>query len=131
MNLEIQRSQYIRPKVTVHKYAENNQGRKLFKGGNYILSLIISMKIIKNTELVEYFWWLKYFNMYSIFETFYFVKKCPIFFGFVRELNQKSVCLKGTVCQQCVCYRPLCTYSGIFSPKKKVFLRYKIFFEKF
>ena len=36
LNLEIQRSQYIRPKVTVHKGAETIQGRKLFKGGNYM-----------------------------------------------------------------------------------------------
>ena len=35
LNLEIQRSQYIRPKVTVHKGAETIQGRKLLKGGNY------------------------------------------------------------------------------------------------
>ena len=35
LSLEIQRSQYIRPKVTVHKCAETIQGRKLFKGGNY------------------------------------------------------------------------------------------------
>ena len=35
-DLEIQRSQYIRPKVTVHKCAETIQGRKLFKGGNYM-----------------------------------------------------------------------------------------------
>ena len=35
MNLEIQRSQYIKPKVKVHKGAETIQGRKLFKGGNY------------------------------------------------------------------------------------------------
>ena len=34
LNLEIQRSQYIRPKVTVHKCAETSQGRKLVKGGN-------------------------------------------------------------------------------------------------
>ena len=31
-----QRSQYIRQKVTVHKGAETIQGRKLFKGGNYM-----------------------------------------------------------------------------------------------
>ena len=36
LNLEIQRSQYIRPKVKVHKGAETIQGRKLFKGGNYM-----------------------------------------------------------------------------------------------
>ena len=36
LDLEIQRSQYIRPKATVHKGAETIQGRKLFKGGNYI-----------------------------------------------------------------------------------------------
>ena len=36
MNLEIQRLHYIRPKVTVHKGAETIQGRKLFKGGNYM-----------------------------------------------------------------------------------------------
>ena len=34
--MEIQMSQYIRPKVTVHKGAETIQGRKLFKGGNYM-----------------------------------------------------------------------------------------------
>ena len=31
-----QRSQYIRPKVTVHKGAETIQRRKLLKGGNYM-----------------------------------------------------------------------------------------------
>ena len=36
LNLEIQRSQYIRPKVTVHKCVETIQGRKLFKGRNYM-----------------------------------------------------------------------------------------------
>ena len=36
LNLEIPRSHYIRPKVTVHKGAETIQGRKLFKGGNYM-----------------------------------------------------------------------------------------------
>ena len=36
LNLEIQRSQYIKPKVTVHKCVETIQGRKLFKGGNYL-----------------------------------------------------------------------------------------------
>ena len=36
LNLEIQRSQYIKPKVTVHKCGETIQGRKLFKGGNYM-----------------------------------------------------------------------------------------------
>ena len=36
LNLEIQRSHYIRPKVTVHKDAETIQGRKLFRGGNYM-----------------------------------------------------------------------------------------------
>ena len=30
LNFEIQRSQYIRPKVTVHKFAETIQGRKLY-----------------------------------------------------------------------------------------------------
>ena len=29
-------AQYIRPKVTVHKGTETIQGRKLFKGGNYM-----------------------------------------------------------------------------------------------
>ena len=36
LNLEIQRSQYIRPKVTLHKGAETIHGRKIFKGGNYM-----------------------------------------------------------------------------------------------
>ena len=53
LNLEIQRSQYIMPKVTVHKRAETIQGRKLFKGGNYMRnygscrnSLIIYVKAL-------------------------------------------------------------------------------------
>ena len=33
--LEIQRSQYIRPKVTVHKCAQTIQGKKKIKGRNY------------------------------------------------------------------------------------------------
>ena len=36
LNLEIQKAQYLRSKVTVHKCAETVQGRKLFKGGNYM-----------------------------------------------------------------------------------------------
>ena len=36
LDLEIQRSQYIRPKLTVYKGAETIQARKLFKGGNYM-----------------------------------------------------------------------------------------------
>ena len=42
LNLEIQRLQYIRSKVTVHKGAETIQGRKLFKGGNYMRKYGIS-----------------------------------------------------------------------------------------
>ena len=34
LNFEIQRSQYIRPKVTVHKGAETIQGRKLYDSHN-------------------------------------------------------------------------------------------------
>ena len=48
LNLEIQRSQYIRLKVTVHKGAETINGRKLFKGGNYMRKygiLIIEIQI--------------------------------------------------------------------------------------
>ena len=50
LNLEIQRSQYIRPKVTVHKGAETIQGRKLFKGGNYMrkYGTFILSKILSN-----------------------------------------------------------------------------------
>ena len=65
--------------------------------------MAFSLKMIKNTELeFRTFLMIEIFQYvgYSIFETFYVVKKCPIFVGFVRELNQKSVCLKGTVCQQ-------------------------------
>ena len=36
LNLETQRSQYIRPKATVHKGAETIQGRKIYKGGKYM-----------------------------------------------------------------------------------------------
>ena len=51
LNLEIQRSQYIRPKVTVHKGAETIQGRKLFKGGNYMRKYGIQ----KNANINVYF----------------------------------------------------------------------------
>ena len=34
--MEIQRSQYKRPKVIVHKCEETIQERKLFKGENYM-----------------------------------------------------------------------------------------------
>ena len=44
MKWEIQRSQYIRLKVTVHKGAETIQGRKLFKCGNYMRKYGISME---------------------------------------------------------------------------------------
>ena len=36
LNLEIQRSQYIRPKVTVHICAETIQGRKLYEEVRYL-----------------------------------------------------------------------------------------------
>ena len=38
LNLEIQRSQYIRPKVTVHKGVETIQGRKLYEAIRYLRS---------------------------------------------------------------------------------------------
>ena len=54
LNFEIQRSQYIRPKVIVHKGGETIQGRKLFKGGNYmrkygiyLLSVFIFLQFLK------------------------------------------------------------------------------------
>ena len=37
LNLEIQRSKYIRPKVTAHKCAETIQGRKLYEEIRYIV----------------------------------------------------------------------------------------------
>ena len=36
LNLEIQRSWYIKPNFTAHKCAATIQWRKLFKGGNYM-----------------------------------------------------------------------------------------------
>ena len=36
VSAEIQRSQYIRPNVTVHKCAENIQGRKLYEEIRYV-----------------------------------------------------------------------------------------------
>ena len=46
LDLEIKRSQYIRPRVTVHKCAETIQGRKLFKGGNYVRKYGIWLKFL-------------------------------------------------------------------------------------
>ena len=46
LNLEIQRSQYIMPKVTVHKGEETIQGRKLYEEIRYILKkkLLVLLK---------------------------------------------------------------------------------------
>ena len=52
LNLKIQRSQYIRPKVTVHKCAETIQGRKLFKGGNYMRKYGMLILILALWEFV-------------------------------------------------------------------------------
>ena len=49
LNLEIQESQYIRPKVTTHKCAETIQGRKLFKGRNYMRKYGMS-KVVLHLE---------------------------------------------------------------------------------
>ena len=59
LNFEIQRSQYIRPKVTVHKGAETIQGRKLFKGGNYMRKYGISYLglLFITTEIALYIYW--------------------------------------------------------------------------
>ena len=54
LNLEIQRSQYIRPKVTVHKGAETIQGRKLFKGGNYMRKYGISFLELSSKRCSSY-----------------------------------------------------------------------------
>ena len=45
LDLKIQRSQYIMPKVTVHKGAETIQGRKLF---NYMRKYGIFRRILSN-----------------------------------------------------------------------------------
>ena len=42
LNLKIQRSQYIRPKITVHKCAETIQRRKLYEEIRYISTYRIS-----------------------------------------------------------------------------------------
>ena len=54
LNLEIQRSQYIRPKVTVHKGAETIQGRKLYEEIRYVkLRLIIGIHLRQNDTKVS------------------------------------------------------------------------------
>ena len=57
LHLEIQRSQYISPKVTVHKGAETIQGRKLFKGGNYMrkYGILILVHTAWHTERLHVF----------------------------------------------------------------------------
>ena len=49
LNLEIQRSQYIRAKVTVHKCAETIQGRKLYEELRYI-AVIYENSILSSKE---------------------------------------------------------------------------------
>ena len=61
--LLFQRSQDIRPKVTVHKCAETIQGRKLFKGGNYMRKYGTYILIFAYAKLLEFsvfLWYLGY-----------------------------------------------------------------------
>ena len=44
LNLEIQRSQYIRPKVTIHNCVEIIQGRKLYEEIRYLYKLEICLR---------------------------------------------------------------------------------------
>ena len=81
LNLEIHRSQYITPKVTVHKCAEIIQGRKLFKGGNFMRKycmyvLFKCVRILGAFENLEATLYLYCFaqNLYSIAESSYNVK---------------------------------------------------------
>ena len=57
LQLEIQRSQYISPKVTVHKGAETIQGKKLFKGWNYMrkYGILILVHTTWHTERLHVF----------------------------------------------------------------------------
>ena len=48
LNLEIQRSHYIRPKVTVHKGAETIQGRKLYEEIRYVSLSFGSLKYLND-----------------------------------------------------------------------------------
>ena len=48
-NLEIQRSQYLRPKVTVHKCVETIQGQKLYEEVQYV-ELFFQMKSIESVR---------------------------------------------------------------------------------
>ena len=53
LNLEIQKSQYIRPKVTVHKCAEIIQGRKLYEEIQYTAKFEIKYGWLFTTKLYE------------------------------------------------------------------------------
>ena len=72
LNLEIQRSQYIRLKVTVHKCVETIQGWKLFKGGNYMRKYGMYMYVLL-TLYVNCTYWCKgknNKNLYSVYKTY-------------------------------------------------------------
>ena len=60
LDSEIQWSQYIRSKVTVHKCAEDIQGRNLFKGGNYVRKYGIYYEIFKNKLLYSFTVYLQF-----------------------------------------------------------------------
>ena len=53
MNLEIQRSQYIRPKVTVHKGAETIQGRKLYEEIRYYIHYNLDLEILVKNAVFQ------------------------------------------------------------------------------
>ena len=57
LDLEIQRSQYIRPKVTVHKGAETIQGRKLYEELWYAIFVILIQvlsKLLNQNKIYSY-----------------------------------------------------------------------------
>ena len=98
LDLEIQRSQCIRPKVTVHKGAETIQGRKLFKGGNYMRKYRICIFGIIWTYCKESLWigimpsWqnLGIIVENKMSETWSFRKNCDSGYQYIFELMSGS-----------------------------------------
>ena len=79
LDLEIQRSEYIRPKVTLHKCAETIQGRKLYEEIRYDI-------LTKETKDK-----VRPYHNTRIFVIYYVIVKTLYLFSFLTDVNQLLV----------------------------------------
>ena len=120
LNAEIQRSQYIRQKVTVHKCSETIQRRKLFKDGNYMRKYGKYILLFKKTTLQ----FVSGFYIFIRCHELSFENSLTALWLFMSTLHtvqavvvslmhspMKNFCINNFVCKtlSCLCKMQLCS----------------------